>query len=250
MRIIRGALGNDVFWGSVHEGRIRRFKRPPYESLVYDGREYQMQDVKLLAPAAPSKVVCVGKNYYDHCEEMGGGHPEDPILFIKPNTGVIGTGAKIQYPAISERVDYEAELGIVIGKKARHVEKGQAHAYILGFTCLNDVTARDLQKKDGQWTRAKSFDTFCPIGPWIETEFDIGNKRIFSRLNGEIKQDSNTSLMTHDVDAIVCFISEVMTLLPGDVVATGTPGGIGPMQRGDLIEIYVEGIGTLENTVV
>ena len=181
---------------------------------------------------------------------MKEGQPEEPLLFLKPSTCIVGNEETVVYPNLSKRVDYEAELGVVIGRAAHAVQPGHAHEYIFGYTCLNDVTARDIQKGDGQWTRGKGFDTFCPIGPWIETEFDGGNARVRSILNGEVRQDSTTAMMTHSIDKLICYMSACMTLLPGDVIATGTPEGIGPMQRGDVIEVEIEGIGTLKNRIV
>lgn len=197
----------------------------------------------------PSKIICVGLNYKDHAKELNMPLPDEPILFMKPVTALIGPEEDIIYPEMSERVDYEAELAIVIGKKAKDVSKEDALEYIGGFTCLNDVTARDLQKKDGQWTRAKSFDTFCPVGPKVVKDIDPNNVKIQSFLNGELKQDLNTSNLIFDVEEIVSFISKIMTLNPGDIIATGTPPGIGPMKKGDKIEVKIEGIGTLRNYV-
>jgi 2-keto-4-pentenoate hydratase/2-oxohepta-3-ene-1,7-dioic acid hydratase in catechol pathway len=207
--------------------------------------------VKLLAPVVPSKVVALGLNYRDHAREMKMPIPAEPILFIKPASSVIGPGEPILYPAggITARVDYEAELAIVIGRKARHVAAADAGKYILGYTCLNDVTARDLQAKDGQWTRAKSFDTFCPIGPCLETELDPAALTVEAVLNGKVVQSSTTRELIFDVPNIVAQVSRVMTLLPGDVIATGTPPGVGPMQPADTVTIHVQGIGLLTNPV-
>lgn len=254
MKIVRVRFEKEVFWGVLTQNSVERIKGEPYGEIEKDGREYALKELKLLAPVLPSKIVCVGKNYYDHCEELKDElceevHPKTPILFIKPSTAVIGCNDIIKYPDVSSRVDYEAELAIVISREARNVKKENAKDYILGYTCLNDVTARDIQKKEGQWSRAKSMDTFCPIGPYIETEFDPDKKRIVARLNGAVKQDSNTSLMMHNVDSIIEFITGTMTLLPGDVIATGTPAGIGEMKKGDIIEIEIEDIGILKNTV-
>ncbi len=251
MRIIRAKRENEIFYAILAENdRVLRLKGQPYREIVKDGREYPLSEVRLLAPAEPTKIVCVGKNYKAHADEMKEGQPEEPLLFLKPSTCVVGDGDDVVYPGISKRLDYEAELGVVIGKAARNVEPGCAKEYIFGYTCLNDVTARDIQKGDGQWTRGKGFDTFCPIGPWVETELDAGNVRICSVLNGETRQNSTTAMMTHSIDKLICYMSACMTLLPGDVVATGTPEGIGPMQRGDVIEVRVEGIGTLKNRIV
>lgn len=206
---------------------------------------------RLLAPAVPGKILAVGLNYRDHAQEMGLAPPEEPILFMKPATAVVGPQDAIQYPAQSSRVDYEAELAVVISRTCRGVSAEDARNYILGYTCFNDVTARDLQVKDGQWTRAKSFDTFAPLGPWIATDIDDPHRlAISARLNGQTRQSSNTSNLIFSVFDLVAFISSVMTLERFDVIATGTPSGIGPMERGDEITIEIEGIGTLTNTLL
>jgi 2-keto-4-pentenoate hydratase/2-oxohepta-3-ene-1,7-dioic acid hydratase in catechol pathway len=212
-------------------------------------REFPLEGVRFLAPCSPSKIVAVGLNYKDHAEELNLALPEEPLLFMKPSTSVIGPGDPIVLPPQSERVDYEAELGVVIGKTATKVSYEQARDHIMGYTCLNDVTARDLQQKDGQWTRAKGFDTFCPIGPWIVTNIEAGDLAISLLLNGEMKQKSRTSNLIFDVFRLVEFISHVMTLNPGDVIATGTTSGIGPMKPGDSVEVRIEGIGSLINPV-
>ena len=206
-------------------------------------------EVVLVAPVNPSKIVAVGLNYKDHAKELGMDIPEEPIIFMKPTTAIIGPEESIIYPPASKQVDYEAELAVVIKDKIRGITADQAESHIEGYTCLNDVTARDLQKKDKQWTRAKSFDTFCPIGPWIETDLDPRDVRICSYLNGELKQDSRTSDLIFSVPELVAFISGIMTLFPGDVIATGTPSGIGPMSDGDNVVIEIEGIGKLSNNV-
>lgn len=215
------------------------------------GKRVKFSEVRLLPPVNPSKVVALGLNYRDHAKEMNLPIPQEPILFIKPSTSVIGPGEPIIYPAggITVRVDYEAELGIVIGKLCRNVKAAEALDYILGYTCVNDVTARDLQAKDGQWTRAKSFDTFCPIGPCIETELDPADLKVQAVLNGKTVQDSTTRELVFAVPEIIYQVSRVMTLLPGDVIATGTPPGIGPLKPGDAITVHVQGIGLLNNRV-
>ena len=213
------------------------------------GERVRLSDARLLAPCAPGKVVAIGINYRDHAGEMGHDLPEDPVIFLKPPTSVIGTGDEIIRPTQSQRVDHEAELAVVIGKTCKDAKAADAAQYIFGYTCCNDVTARDLQKKDGQWTRGKGFDTFCPLGPWIETELDPANADVESRLNGQVKQHSNTRYLINPIPRLVEFVSAVMTLLPGDVITTGTPSGIGPMQPGDVVEIEVGGIGILKNTV-
>lgn len=212
-------------------------------------RDFKLSDVRLLPPCVPSKVVAVGLNYRDHAEELNLQLPQEPLLFIKPATSVISHGDTIILPSQSSRVDFEAELAVVVGKAAKHVSRENAGEYIIGYTCLNDVTARDLQNRDGQWTRSKSFDTFCPIGPWIETEIDPEDLSIELYLNGETKQKSRTSNLIFSPAVLVEFISSVMTLLPGDVIATGTTSGIGPMKAGDIVEVRIEGIGSLTNPV-
>ncbi|OEC86605.1 MULTISPECIES: fumarylacetoacetate hydrolase family protein [Methanobacterium] len=210
---------------------------------------YEVEEVNILPPVSPSKIVCVGLNYRDHAAELNMDLPEEPIIFIKPPTSVVGHLDDIIYPASSSQVDFEGELGIVLSKEARNVKSEDAADYIGGYTALNDVTARDLQRKDGQWTRAKSFDTFCPIGPCIETDLDPMNQNISLKLNGEFKQKSNTKNMIFNVYELVEFISNVMTLKPGDVIATGTPPGVGPMNIGDTVEVAIEGIGILKNFI-
>ncbi|WP_313544558.1 fumarylacetoacetate hydrolase family protein [Leifsonia aquatica] len=203
----------------------------------------------LLAPVIPrSKVVAVGKNYREHAAEMGGEAPEEPLLFLKPNTSVIGLGDAILLPPQSQQVEFEGELAVVIGKIARNVPEAKAHEHIFGYTVANDVTARDLQKKDGQWTRAKGFDTFCPLGPVIETELDP-EAFLRTRVNGELKQEARLSEMVHDIPSIIAYASSVFTLLPGDVILTGTPAGVGPLVAGDTVEVEVEGVGSLVNPV-
>lgn len=203
----------------------------------------------LLAPVIPrSKVVAVGKNYREHAAEMGGEAPGEPLLFLKPNTSVIGLGDAIVLPPQSDRVDYEGELAVVIGTITRNVKAADAAKHILGYTVANDVTARDLQQKDGQWTRAKGFDTFCPLGPVIETELNP-EAYLRTRVNGELKQEARISEMVHDIPAIIEYASSVFTLLPGDVILTGTPSGIGRLSAGDTVEVEVEGVGSLVNPV-
>ncbi|WP_434564725.1 fumarylacetoacetate hydrolase family protein [Thermoanaerobacterium thermosaccharolyticum] len=219
--------------------------------MINDGsiRSIDIKDAKLLAPCEITKAVCVGLNYGDHIEEMGDKRPEEPTLFIKPATAVIGPDDYIVKPKMSERVDYEGELAVVIKKTAKDVSEGDALNYVLGYTIANDVTARDLQSKDGQWTRAKSFDTFLPLGPWIETDLDPSNLEIKTYVNGVLKQHSNTKHLIFSVPKLVSFISHVMTLNPGDVILTGTPSGVGPLKSGDVVTIEIEGIGKLTNKV-
>ncbi|GAA1582245.1 fumarylacetoacetate hydrolase family protein [Leucobacter aridicollis] len=218
------------------------------------GKRFKFEDVRLLAPVIPrSKIVCVGKNYADHIEEMkdvtGGDAPAEPLLFLKPNTSVIGPGGTIVRPAISDRVEHEGELAMVIGAIAKDVPEDRALEYVFGFTCANDVSARDIQIADGQWTRGKGFDTFCPLGPVIETDPDLADARVTTRVNGETRQDGTTSQLIFSLARIVAHASQAFTLLPGDVILTGTPAGVGLLEPGDAVEVEVEGIGILRNTV-
>lgn len=221
----------------------------PFGSPNFTGRKWPMADVRLLAPILPSKVVCVGKNYADHAKEMGGEPPENPVIFMKPSTSVIGPNATIKLPDNSERVDFEGELAAVIGQPCKNVPQARGTEVLLGYTIANDVTARDQQKADGQWTRAKGYDTFCPLGPWIDTELDAADLALRTELDGEVHQESRTSLLLHDVAGLVSWVSRVMTLLPGDVLLTGTPAGVGPMRSGQKVSVTVEGLGTLTNPV-
>ena len=224
---------------------------PLYSGIVRTGESVALDKVKLLAPVIPrSKVVCVGKNYADHAKEMDSAVPEQPVLFIKPNTSVIGPDDAIVWPAMSKKVDHEAELAVVIGKICKDVPKERVQDVIFGYTIANDVTARDLQKVDGQWSRAKGFDTFCPIGPWIETDINPGDLAISATVDGELRQSDRTSSMIFDIPTIINFISQVYTLLPGDVILTGTPAGVGVIPVGSKVAISIEGIGTLENRAV
>ena len=258
MRIIRFSapeklgVGTDPLFGVLNDQDAILVLRgdPIYSGIVPAEKSLKLSDVKLLAPVIPrSKVVCIGKNYADHAAEMDSEVPSEPIIFIKPNTSVIGPNEVIIWPRMSERVDYEAELAIVIGRICKEVPASKAKDVIYGYTLANDVTARDLQKKDGQWSRAKGFDTFCPLGPWIETEFIPGDQKITSTLNGELKQSSMLSEMIFKVPQIIEFVTNVMTLLPGDVILTGTPAGIGPMPSGASITVAIDGLGTLTNKV-
>ncbi len=206
-----------------------------------------LASVKLLVPCEPTKIIAVGLNYSDHAKEMKEEQRKAPVLFTKPTTALLADGETIVWPKQSKQVDYEAELAVVIGKTADHISAEDADDYIFGYTCLNDVTARDLQKTDGQWTRAKGFNTFAPMGPYIETEVDVSSLDIRLELNGEVKQQGNTDMMMFSPCELVSFVSEIMTLLPGDVITTGTPAGIGPMQHGDKVSVIIEKIGTLTN---
>jgi len=214
------------------------------------GERWALPDLRLLAPIRPGKVVCVGKNYAEHAREMGGEPaPEQPVLFLKPSTAVVGPLDPIRMPLDSTQVDYEGELAVVMGMPATDVPRDRALAHVFGYTCANDVTARDQQRVDGQWTRAKGYDTFCPLGPWVETVLDPADLALRTELDGEVRQDSRTSLLLYDVPTLISYVSHVMTLLPGDVILTGTPAGVGPMRDGQSVSVTVEGIGTLTNPV-
>lgn len=210
-----------------------------------------LEEATLLAPSEPTKIVCVGRNYREHAAELGNEVPAEPLIFLKPPSSLLNPGGKIIYPKISQRVDFEGELGVVIGKRCSHLQPGDdVKPYILGYTCINDVTARDLQKKDGQWTRGKGFDTFCPAGPVVSDEVDPWRGvQVQTRVNGEIRQDGNTRDFIFPLDRIVHHIAEFMTLIPGDLIATGTPQGVGPVKPGDVVEVTVGGVGTLRNPV-
>jgi 2-keto-4-pentenoate hydratase/2-oxohepta-3-ene-1,7-dioic acid hydratase in catechol pathway len=253
MRLVRFEFKGRTGYGILEGGKISVLWGAPYDGGLKNisGEGMSLPEVKLLAPCEPTKIVALGLNYRDHALEIGHPLPEEPLLFIKPSTAVIGPDEDIIYPAMSRQVDYEAELAVVIGRTCRHVKPEDFRDYVLGYTCINDVTARDLQRKDGQFTRSKSFDTFAPLGPWIETAIpDPDNLTVEAYLNGERRQHGNTRNMVFPVAAQVSFISRIMTLHPGDVIATGTPFGIGPMVPGDVVEIRVEGIGRLQNRLV
>ncbi len=249
MKIVRFTVGNRTRYGILEGKSIRSLASDPLISIKDGGEQYSLDRVRLLSPCLPSKIVALGLNYRSHARELNQKLPEVPLLFLKPSTAVIGPEDSIVYPSMSERVDYEGELGVVIGKRASKVPAGAALSYALGYTCFNDVTARDLQNRDGQWTRAKGFDTFAAIGPCIETELAPSNVELKTVLNGVVKQEGNTSDLVFAVPEIISFVSCVMTLLPGDVIATGTPFGIGPMQPGDTVEVVIPPIGTLRNRV-
>ena len=222
----------------------------PFKAIKPSRKSIPLSKVKILSPVQPSKIILAGLNNREHARELRIAVPGEPVIFLKPPTAVIGHRDNIVYPPGVKRLDYEAELAVVIKKEAKNIPVRQAFKYILGYTCLNDVTARDLQKKDNQWTRAKSFDTFCPIGPWIETSLDPSNLRISCLLNEKLKQDSCTKNYIFSADYLVSFISRIMTLFPGDVISVGTPVGVGPMKIGDKVEVKIEGIGSLINRVV
>jgi 2-keto-4-pentenoate hydratase/2-oxohepta-3-ene-1,7-dioic acid hydratase in catechol pathway len=252
MRLVRFRFGDRIATGALDDGSddIRILRGTFFEDPIPTGEVVSLDDVRLLAPVLPSKLVCVGKNYAAHAAEFGMEVPEEPLLFLKPSTAVIGPGDPIQLLPISNRVDYEGELAVVIGRLARGVRAEEAYRYILGYTCANDVTLRDLQRTDDQWARAKGFDGSCPLGPWVETTLDPNDVRVETRLNGEVRQAGQTSDMVFGVATLLEYITEFMTLLPGDVILTGTPEGVGRLEAGDIVEVEVDDLGTLSNTVV
>jgi 2-keto-4-pentenoate hydratase/2-oxohepta-3-ene-1,7-dioic acid hydratase in catechol pathway len=251
MRLLRFRFGDRIATGVTELGSdtIRVLRGTFFEDPVPTGEEVPLDDVRLLAPVLPSKVVCVGKNYAAHAAEFGMTVPEEPLLFLKPSTAVIGPHDPIRMLPISRRVDYEGELAVVVGRLARNVKAERAGAHVLGYTCANDVTLRDLQKTDDQWARAKGFDGSCPLGPWIETDLDPTDVRVETRLNGEIRQAGQTSDLAFGVATLIEYITSFMTMLPGDVLLTGTPEGVGPLTPGDVVEVEVDGVGTLSNPV-
>jgi 2-keto-4-pentenoate hydratase/2-oxohepta-3-ene-1,7-dioic acid hydratase in catechol pathway len=251
MRLVRFRHGDRIATGAVEPGsdEIRIFRGTFFEDPLPTGETVPLGDVLLLAPVLPSKLVCVGKNYAAHAAEFGMKVPEEPLLFLKPSTAVIGPGDPIRLLSISQRIDYEGELAVVIGRLARGIRAEDAFKFILGYTCANDVTLRDLQKTDDQWTRAKGFDGSAPLGPWIATDLDPNDAIVRTRLNGEIRQQASTSEMVFGVATLIEYITVFMTLLPGDVLLTGTPEGVGKLEDGDVVEVEVEGVGVLRNEV-
>ncbi|MFC0628483.1 fumarylacetoacetate hydrolase family protein [Kribbella deserti] len=259
MRIARFSVDDEPKYGIVEtddplglDGTVAVLDSDPlYRPVQLTGERLQLADVRLLAPVIPrSKVVCVGRNYAAHAAELGNDVPTEPMIFLKPNTSVIGPRDGIVYPEQTNDVHFEGELAIVIGRICRDVPKERVDEVIFGYTVANDVTARDLQKSDGQWARAKGFDTFCPLGPWISTGVDVSDLRVTTTLNGEVKQDGRTSQFIFDIPEVLAYITSFTTLLPGDVVLTGTPAGVGPMLPGDEVAVSIEGIGTLTNKVI
>jgi 2-keto-4-pentenoate hydratase/2-oxohepta-3-ene-1,7-dioic acid hydratase in catechol pathway len=261
VRIARFVHGGGIAWGVV-EGATEAGASPPFESLTvaaikdhpmgpieFTGDRFAITDVRLLAPILPSKVLAVGRNYAAHAAELGNDVPERPLIFLKPSTSVIGTHDTIRLPADSNQVEHEAELAVIIGKVAKDLSRDKAMDAVFGYTCANDVTARDQQRADVQFTRAKGYDSFCPIGPWIETNFDPSAVRLRCLVNGRTTQDGNTSDMIFDVATIISFMSHVMTLVPGDVILTGTPEGVGKIADGDTVTVSIDGIGDLVNPV-
>ena len=254
MRIARYSHDGEVSFGVVESsadatGELAEIAGHPFGPITFTGVRRSIESVRLLPPVLPSKVVAIGKNYAEHASEMGGDVPERPLVFLKPSTSVVGSGDPILYPPSSSRVDYEGELAVVISRLCRDVPESRAPEVVFGYTCANDVTARDQQASDGQWSRAKGYDSFCPLGPWIETDVSADDLRVTTTLNGEVKQDGRTSQIVHKIPALISYITSCMTLLPGDVILTGTPAGVGPMQVDDEVAVEIEGIGRLVNVV-
>jgi len=252
VKVLRFEKTGKTAWGvlSPETGEIREVSGTPFGGIRFTGDTHRVTDVRLLAPVVPSKIVAVGLNYKDHAREMGKKIPDEPLIFLKAPSALNHPGGDVMYPRATQRLDYEAELAVVIGSVAKDVKEKDAPKVIFGYTCINDVTARDLQVKDGLYARAKGFDTFAPIGPWIETEIDPSALRVRCLVNGEARQDGNTREMGASVFRLVEFISHIMTLYPGDVIATGTPPGVGPVKAGDSMTVEIEGIGSLTNRVV
>jgi 2-keto-4-pentenoate hydratase/2-oxohepta-3-ene-1,7-dioic acid hydratase in catechol pathway len=250
LRICRYRHGREVGFGVLENGSVAVISPHPFGAFEYTGERLPAAETRLLAPVLPTKVVAVGRNYAEHAREHGAEVAAEPIIFLKPSTSVVGMDDPIVKPTGVDRIDYEGELAVIIGKLTRRVDEATAMQAVLGFTCANDVTARHLQERDGQWTRAKGFDTFCPLGPWIETDLDSSDLSLRTLVNGEPRQSSRTSRMERGVASLISFVSSVMTLLPGDVLLTGTPEGVGPMAVGDRAEVEIEGIGVLGNPVI
>lgn len=251
MRFVRYISGKDApRYGWIYEDRIGPVEGVPYGEYRRLEAEIPLHMVRLLAPVQPGKIICVGRNYAEHAREQNVEVPEIPLLFLKPPSSVIGPGENIVLPPQSKQVEHEGELAVIIGRTGRWIPAEEAYKYVFGYTCANDVTARDLQRRDGQWTRGKGFDTFCPLGPWIETELDPVDVKVQTRVNNEMRQMASTREMMFSVDHLIAFISSVMTLQIGDVILTGTPAGIGALRHGDVVEVSVEGIGSLTNLVV
>lgn len=237
-------------WGILEGSLVYPLAQAPYFGIQVNGAARALESVKLLAPATPSKLVCVGRNYAEHAAELGNEVPPEPLIFLKPPTTVVGPDEPVVYPAISQRVDHEGELALMIGTRCRNLSEANAKSVIYGYTVANDVTARDLQRADGQWTRGKGFDTFAPIGPWIDTDFDPANKAVRCLVNDEVRQDGNTALLIYSIGRVLAHVTRFMTLEPGDLILTGTPAGVGAVLPGDMMTVEVEGLGRLRNPVI
>ncbi|MEW5701968.1 MAG: fumarylacetoacetate hydrolase family protein [Candidatus Zixiibacteriota bacterium] len=251
-RYVRFTWRGGEYWGTHEAGGVRRWSDAPYMGGVPGERVHPLDQITWLAPVVPSKIIAVGLNYAPHVAESASADaiPEEPVIFLKPTTALLPPGGQIVLPAGVDRVDYEGELGVVIGKGGRMISREHALDHVLGFTIVNDVTARNLQKKDKQWTRAKGFDTFCPVGPWVQADSDWRGSGLTTRVNGDVRQQTTFDQMIFGVPELIAFISGVMTLLPGDLISTGTPAGVGPLSPGDNVEIEIAGLGVLSNTVI
>lgn len=250
MKYVRIELPSGSRWGVVNGDTVRTLSKAPYEGLQYDGETFALGECRLLAPCEPTKIICVGKNYAEHAREMGGEAPGFPVLFMKGQNTLNRHEGAVQAPSFVTRLDYEGELAVVISRRAKDVKASDFSEYVLGYTCLNDVTARDIQQHDGQWTRGKSMDGFCPVGPWIVDDVDPSELKLETRLNGKVVQTGSTADFITNIPKLMEFITASMTLEPGDLIATGTPAGIGPMIPGDTVEVEIEGIGCLRNKII
>jgi 2-keto-4-pentenoate hydratase/2-oxohepta-3-ene-1,7-dioic acid hydratase in catechol pathway len=251
MLICRYAAPDGPGIGIIEDDVVYAIQGSMYgESRQAGERIGRLNDLVLLPPVVPTKIICVGRNYAAHAKELGNEVPEEPLLFFKPPSSLIGHGNAIRLLPQMGKVDHEAEIGVIIGREAHAVAEAEAMKYVLGYTCANDVSDRDFQKKDGQWTRAKGFDTFCPLGPWINTDLDPGDVSVRCEVNGELRQDGRTSQMVFTIPFLLAYISDIMTLMPGDLILTGTPSGVGPIHAGDVVQVSVEGIGDLQNPVI
>ena len=249
MKIARFNLNGEIRFGSVIGDQVSLFAGNPFESKELSGESVDLDQIQLLAPVAPSKIICIGMNYAAHAAEIAQDVPDEPLMFFKPISAIIASGDTIVLPHQSDQVELEVELAVVIGKQAKNISKSEVKSHIFGYTIGNDITARDIQFSDLQWARSKGFDTFCPLGPWIETEYDPIDKHLDSRVHGEARQHANTNDMIFDVETIVSFVSENVTLFPGDIILTGSPAGISRISHGDAVECEIEGIGVLRNQV-
>jgi len=253
MRYARIETSSGLRWARIDpvqgDGRAELLSVAPWLGGALTGETITFEEDALRAPVSPRKVLCIGRNYAAHAKELGNEPPKEPLLFLKPSSSIIGPFERVVLPRQSERVEHEAELGVIIGVRAKDVSAADAMKHVFGYTCVCDVTARDLQKKDGQWSRAKGFDTFCPVGPWIEADLDPRDLRVACRVNGQIKQDGRTRDMIFDVPALIAYCSAAMTLEPGDLLVTGTPEGVSPLSDGDRLEVEIEGIGVLSVSI-
>jgi 2-keto-4-pentenoate hydratase/2-oxohepta-3-ene-1,7-dioic acid hydratase in catechol pathway len=251
MKIVRFVASHKTpVYGLLEDNIVYALDGNPFPKIVPGRRIGSVDTLTLLAPCDPTKIIAIGRNYREHAAEHGAEVPPEPLIFLKPPSSIIGAGVPIVLPSLSKQVEHEAELVVVIGRRGRQITQESARGYIFGFTCGNDVTARDLQRADGQWARSKGFDTFCPLGPWIEIDLDATDVDIVARVNGQIRQQGRTREMIYDLSTLISYISSIMTLEPGDVILTGTPAGVGPLEPGDVVEVEVEGIGVLRNPVI